>query len=148
MKIRSNNFKGPSFPEKSNPKRIRNTHTSRFAFNFSFLTRDSKYNLDSNSKTINKKVRLKLLERIYQLSQEDIVRVLGYDKQQGLEQIPEEKVKLRIHPEFKTSERYNECEDDYWVFRIGKLGRVIGKKNKNLFYVMSIDASFNQYNHG
>ena len=91
---------------------------------------------------------MKLLERIYQLSQEDIVRILGYDKQQGLEQIPEEKVRLRIHPEFKSSKRYDECDDDFWVFRLGKLGRVIGKKNKNLFYVMSIDASFDQYNHG
>lgn len=148
MKIRSNNFNGPSFPEKSNPKRIKNAHTSRFAFNLSFLTRDSKYNLDSRGNTIDNRVRLKLLERIYQLSQEDIVRILGLNKKQGLEKIPEEKVRLRIHSDFKSSNRYKECEDDYWVFRLGNLGRVIGKKNSNIFYVMSIDASFDQYDHG
>lgn len=46
------------------------------------------------------------------------------------------------------SNRYKECEDDYWVFRLGDLGRIIGKKNSNIFYVMSIDASFDQYDHG
>ena len=62
--------------------------------------------------------------------------------------MPESQVQLSIHPDFKKSKRYNECEDDYWVFQLGKLGRVIGKKNDNIFYVMSIDASFDQYDHG
>lgn len=145
MKIKSNNFKSPSFPKQT---KITAHHTSRFAFNFSFLTKDSKYNLDSRGKTITNKVKLKLLERVYQLSQEDIVKILGYSKKQGLEKIPEDEVKLRVHSDFKSSNRYKECEDDYWVFRLGKLGRVIGKKNANIFYVMSIDASFDQYNHG
>lgn len=145
MKIKSNNFNSPSFPKET---KIKLHHTSRFAFNFSFLTKESKYNLDSRGNTIDNRVRLKLLERIYQLSQEDIVRILGLNKKQGLEKIPEEKVRLRIHSDFKSSNRYKECEDDYWVFRLGNLGRVIGKKNSNIFYVMSIDASFDQYDHG
>lgn len=144
MMIRSN-YSGPEFPKKT---RIRQHHTSRFAFNFSFLTQDSKYNLDKRSKTINQRVRLKLLDRIRELSQDEIPAVLGYDKYQGLEKMPESQVRLSIHPGFKKSKRYNECEDDYWVFQLGKLGRVIGKKNSNIFYVMSIDASFDQYDHG
>ena len=143
MKIRSN-YSGAQFPDQT---KIRKHHTSRFAFNFSFLTPDSKYNLDKNSRTINKKVKLKLLDKIRELSQEDTVAVLGYNKRQGLEQIPEAEVRLRIHPEFRKSQRYDECDDDYWVFRLGKLGRVIGKKNNNIFYIMSIDTSFDQYDH-
>ncbi|MFJ6963501.1 MAG: hypothetical protein ACIRZ3_01450 [Limosilactobacillus fermentum] len=112
------------------------------------MTKESKYNLDSRGNTINKKVRLKLLERIYQLSQDDTVRILGLNKKQGLEKIPEEKVRLRINSDFKSSNRYKECDDYLWVFRLANLGRVIGKKNDNIFYVMSIDASFDQYDHG
>lgn len=145
MKIKSKNFKSPSFPKKT---KIKPSHTSRFAFNLSFLTKDSKYNLDSRGKTINNRVRLKFLERIYQLSQEDIVKVLGYNKKQGLEKIPEDEVKLRIHSDFKLSNRYTECERGYWVFRLGSLGRVLGKKKSNIFYVMSIDSTFDQYDHG
>lgn len=145
MKIKSKNFQSPSFPKKT---KIKPHYTSRFAFNFSFLTKDSKYNLDNRGNTINSKVRLKFLERICQLSQEDIVKVLGYNKKQGLEKIPEAEVRLRIHSGFKSSDRYKECEDDYWVFRLGSLGRVLGKKNSNIFYVMSIDATFDQYDHG
>lgn len=146
MKINSSKqYTGPNFPHHT---RIRAHHTDRLAFNFSFLTKDSKHNLNKNSKTINKRVRLKLLERISQLSQDDIIVVLGYDKHQGLEKMPESEVRINIHPEFKSSKRIYECEDDFWVFQLAKQGRVIGKKNNNIFYIMSVDASFKQYNHG
>lgn len=144
MKINKDSYSGPKLGETVKIKH----HDDRFAFNFSFLTKDSKYNLDSRSKTINKKVRLKLLDRITQLSQDDRVVILNRDKREGLEKMPENKVRLSIHPDFKKSKRYDECDDDFWVFRIGNLGRVIGKINENIFYIMSIDASFDQYNHG
>lgn len=144
MKVK-NRYNGHEFPKRT---RIRNPYTTRLAFNFSFLTKDSKYNLDSSSKTINKKVRLKLLDRIYQLSQNDIISVMGYSKEQGFEKISEDNVKISVNSEFKASNRHQECDDGYWVFRLGKLGRVIGKKNDNIFYVLSIDASFDQYDHG
>jgi hypothetical protein len=88
-----------------------------------------------------------LIDRLRELSQDDLVTVLGYDKKQGLEKIPVKAVKLRVNPEFRTSGRFDNCEEGYWVFRLGKLGRVIGKKNENIFYLMSIDASFDQYQH-
>lgn len=139
--------KRPAKPSAPGKVKIRKHHEERLAFNFSFLTQNAKYNLDHRSKTINQKVRLKLIEQIYQLSQDDIVTVIGSRKALGLEKMPEAAVRLSMHPEFKRSERYDECEPDYWVFRLGKLGRVIGKKNGNIFYIMSIDASFDQYQH-
>jgi len=144
LKIK-NQFSGPEFP--GNPK-IEWHHADRFAFNLSFLTRDKKYNLEQ-TKTINKQVRLKLLERMYQLSQQDIVGVMNLRKEQGLEQIPETQTSVSINPEFKASKRYDECNgDDFWVFRLGKHGRVLGKINNNIFYILSIDATFDQYDHG
>lgn len=117
----------------------------RFAFNFSFFTPDKNYNLEG--KQVEKKNRLKLLDKIYYLSQKDIVELVSHDdKYKGLEQIPESQVKLRVHPIFKQT-RYDSCEDDYWVFRLSKQGRVIGKKYKNIFYIMSIDTKFDQYKH-
>lgn len=126
---------------------IRKSHTERFVFNFSFLTKDSKYNLDKSSKNITKQVRLKLLEKIHQLSQSDIVTVLNWDKSKGLEKLPESQVSLYINSEFKKTGRYDECDEDYWIFRLSSNGRVIGKKNGNIFYIMAVDASFDLYKH-
>lgn len=111
------------------------------------LTPDKKYNLEG--KQVEKKHRLKLLNKIYSLSQRDIVELVSHDdKRNGLEQIPESEMRdLRIDPVFKRT-RYNSCEENYWVFRLSNQGRVIGKKYKNIFYIMSIDTKFKQYNHG
>lgn len=143
-KMIKSSYQGPRFSKKTG---IKNFQPDRFVFNFSFLTLDSKYNLSKRSKTVTKRVRLKLLDRIYQLSQNDIVTILNFNKEEGLEKIPDSAIRLSIHPEFKSSHRYDECENNYWVFRLGKVGRVIGKKNHNVFYLMSIDASFDQYHH-
>lgn len=40
---------------KSNASRIRRTYKTYFAFNFSFLTRDKRYNLNKNNNSIDKK---------------------------------------------------------------------------------------------
>lgn len=144
MKIKST-YQGPQIPAQT---KVRRQHAERFVFNFSFLTQDKKYNLDPHSKTINPKVRVKMLERIWQLSQNDIVEVMAYSKKQGFEKIPVGKVHLAVNPEFKNSHRDEECDADYWVFRLSKLGRVISKRNDNILYIMSIDTSFDQYDHG
>ena len=128
--FKSNNFKSHTFPKQS---QFKNPHSSRLAFNFSFLTNSTQYNLKKNNKNVDKKIRLKLLEKIFILSQEDKVLVLGYPKAQGLESIPEDQVSLRVNQEFKDSGRYNECEDDYWIFRLSTKGRVIGKISNNIF---------------
>lgn len=144
MEIQSNNFKGHKFPKKP---QIKEHHSSRLAFNFSFLTNSSQYNLEKNSKNVDKAIKLKLLEKIAFLSQEDKTLILGYSKEQGLESIPENQVRLRVNQEFKASGRYAECDNDYWVFRLSKKGRVIGKISDNIFYILAIDPKFDLYKH-
>lgn len=143
LSIKSN-YQGPLF---KNPK-IKKHFRKKLVFNFSFLTPDKKYNLDPNSPKINNKIRLKLLERIYQLSQSDFVEVLNWNKKIGLEQIPEKEMKkFHFHPEFIKSKRADRCDDQCWIFRLGNKGRVIGKMNDNLFYIIKIDADFDGYKH-
>ena len=115
------------------------SNRSRWTFYFSKV-----FNLILQSA---KKIRLKLLEKIFILSQEDKVLVLGYPKAQGLESIPEDQVSLRVNQEFKDSGRYNECEDDYWIFRLSTKGRVIGKISNNIFYILAVDPKFDLYKH-
>lgn len=144
MKItRSKDFSGHNFPKRAQIKH----HTSRLAFNFSFLTSATQYNLKKNNKNVNNKIRLKLLEKIATLSEEDKILVLNRPKEQGLELMPEEQVKLRVNQEFKDSGRYDECDDDYWVFRLSKKGRVIGKISDNIFYIQAVDPKFDLYKH-
>ena len=86
---------------------------------------------------------------MYQLYQQDIVEVMNLRRDQGLERISEEQTRVSINPEFKSTKRYEECDGDvFWVFRLGKQGRVLGKINGNIFYILSIDATFDQYDHG
>lgn len=143
MKIK-NNKQSENFDK----LKIKRHSDQRLVFNFSFLTLDNKYNLNSHSKTINKNIRLKLLEKIYQLSQVDINTVLGYKKEQGLEKISEAEMKsFNMHPDFIKSRRKNECDEYCWIFRLSKKGRVIGKMNDNIFYIIKIDTDFKSYNH-
>lgn len=142
MTIRSN-YKRRNFSTK---QEISSHKVSRLAFNFSFFTKDKDYNL--NSKLITHKVKNKLLEKILSLSEEDKVIILNRSKEQGLELLPEDEVNLRVNPEFKSSGRFANCEEDYWIFRLNKLGRVVGKINKNIFYILAIDVKFDLYNHG
>lgn len=140
--ITSNNFKRKNIVK----AKISKPPVERFAFNFSFLTPERDYNLEG--KQVEKKHRLKLLDKIYMLSQKDIVELVSHDdKRNGLEQIPESQIKLRMDRIFKQT-RNDSCEENYWVFRLGDQGRVIGKKYKNVFYILSIDTKFKQYDHG
>lgn len=143
MRIRSSkNFSGPNFPRKAP---IKKHHVSRLAFNFSFLTQEKDYNL--KSKKLSKDIRLKLLERISSLSEDDKVLVMNRPKEQGLESLPEESINLHINSNFKDSGRYDECDEHYWVFRLSKKGRVIGKISDNIFYILAVDPKFDLYKH-
>lgn len=145
MKITSSNkgFSGPKFPRKPQIKH----HTSRLAFNFSFLTGMTQYSLKKSNKNVNNKIRLKLLEKITALSEEDKIIILNRSKEQGLELMPEEEVRLRVNQEFKDTGRYDECDDNYWIFRLSKKGRVIGKISDNIFYILAVDPKFDLYKH-
>lgn len=140
------NIKSSYDPTKKfeNPK-IEKAPQERLAFNFSFLTPDKKYNYEGSK---DKKMKLKLLDKIYFLSQKDMIDLLSHDdKYSGLEKLDDSEVSIRINPEFKKK-RYDLCEDGFWIFQLNRIGRVIGKKYKNIFYIMSIDTKFKQYDHG
>lgn len=143
MTIRSKRNARPKFPKKQKIQ----SHNSRLSFNFSFMTKANHYNLDKNNNHVDEKIRLKLLEKIMSLSEADKVVIANRHKSQGLELIPEDQVKLQVNSEFKSSGRYDDCEDDYWFFRLSKKGRVIGKISENIFYILAIDPKFDLYKH-
>lgn len=143
LKLKST-YNGPNLNTK---QKIKPTHKEYLTFNFSFLSKNSNNNLDKNSKKINKRVRLKLLERISSLSERNIVEVLALRKEEGLERIDEDQVNFPINKEFINSKRHLECDDGYWIFRLNNLGRVIGKKNRNIYYLLTIDTDFKAYKH-
>ena len=116
----------------------------RLTFNFSLITPDKNYDL----KNREKKLKLKLVQVLENLSQEDKVALLARAKNNGLEKISKNEIKsLRLHSEFQH-ERNSDCEEGFWIFRLSKNGRVVSKINRNLFYILAIDSKFKLYDHG
>lgn len=118
---------------------------NRLSFNLSFLTRDHKYNFES--KGFDKAVKGKLFDKLVRLSSDRYTTVLSWPKEVGLERLPERDVRLTINPEFIQSRRYQECLREFWIFRLAKSGRVIGKLQETTFYVLGVDTSFSLYQH-
>lgn len=118
---------------------------TKLSFNFSFLTKDREYNLES--KSLNKNITNALVKKIYSLSQSDFTVILNLRRESGLERLDEDEVNFRLHSNFKDSGRDQDCLDGYWCFRLNKLGRVIGKISGVTFYVLCIDAKFSVYKH-
>lgn len=56
-------------------------------------------------------------------------------KETGLERLHESYVDLRVHGDFINSGRNELCGDKYWIFRLNKLGRVIGKIDNEVFFI-------------
>lgn len=118
---------------------------SRLTFNFSFLTDDKKYNFDG--KGFNKPVQKKLIDKIVNLSGEDYDIIMSFPKEIGFEKLDDNIVKFRLNSEFKDSGRHQDCLDGFWIFRLSKLGRVIGKIFDKTFYILCIDTTFDTYKH-
>lgn len=118
---------------------------TKLMFNFSFITSQRKYNLDS--KGITSKVKAKLVERLFFLSTEDFDALLGFSKEKGLECLDDNIVHYRINQDFIKTGRINYCLDGTWVFRLSNMGRVLGKISNKVFYVLCIDTSFDAYKH-
>lgn len=114
----------------------------RMSFNFSFLTNDKQFNLDKLQPVNHKK----LLNKLKLLSAHNVTKVKLLPKEQGIEFIESLKKSITI-TEFQSSGRFDECDNNYCVFRISNVGRVIGKLNNNLFYVLAIDTKFSLYDH-
>lgn len=118
----------------------------RFTFNFSFITDDKKYSL-SGLESKDRKIHKKLLLTIERLSKMDKTSVYILPKEQGIEQLSEAEVSFRINSEFVRTGRNDEIGEGFWIFRLNDLGRVIGKINDNVFYILAIDTSFSTYKH-
>lgn len=114
----------------------------RIVFNFSFVTSKKGYGLDN----LDGKTLKKLFEVMQKLSSEKLTIVKTWPRQDGIEVIDKLKYSV-ISSEFDNSERSKKCLDGYRVFRISKLGRVIGKMYENTFYILAIDTRFNLYDH-
>lgn len=111
-------------------------------FNFSFITKHEKYNLENNDS-----IHTLLLEKIYYLSSMDWVQVLALRKEQGIETLSSHALKkFTIPPEFKDR-RDDYCTDKFFVFRLRNQGRVIGKMIDKTFYILAIDTTFDLYKH-
>ncbi|WP_056995600.1 hypothetical protein [Limosilactobacillus equigenerosi] len=140
-KIRSN-YQPNSF---DNPILTKHNRT-RLTFNFSFLTEEKGFNLNKNN-GVSREARLKLLEKIQFLSVQDKADIMMLPKETGLERLHESYVDLRVHGDFINSGRNELCGDKYWIFRLNKLGRVIGKIDNEVFYILAIDTKFKLYKH-
>ncbi|MFD1455028.1 hypothetical protein ACFQ44_04905 [Levilactobacillus lanxiensis] len=118
----------------------------RFAFNFSFVTQNDKYGF--SGKHFDKTIKNKFVEKLIRLSTADLVTVFGWPKSMGLENMAESDVKLAVNPAFERSGRQQNCLAGMWIFRLAKSGRVIGKINGTIFYVLAVDTTFDLYKHG
>lgn len=76
-----------------------------------------------------------------------IVEVLNLFREDGIERLDEDSVKISVNKEFVESKRNSECDRGYWIFRLNKAGRVIGKRNANIYYILAIDSQFKAYKH-
>lgn len=123
-------------------------------FNFSFLTNNSSYNLDSSSLTHQD--RQLLLSRLTELSSKSIVEISALtSKHTGLEKIKKfgrkDKIsKMKIHDEFNASVRKEMAGTGFWIFRLcpnnnPSPGRIIGKLINDVFYIMYIDPKHELY---
>ncbi|MFC6288758.1 hypothetical protein [Levilactobacillus angrenensis] len=117
----------------------------RFAFNFSFVTSNRKYNF--SGKHFDKSIKNKLVEKMIRLSNDDLVTVLGWPKESGVENLPDHAVRLAVNAEFVTSGRAAACLAGMWIFRLAKSSRVVGKIKGTTFYVLAIDTTFDLYQH-
>lgn len=119
---------------------------NRLTFNFSFITRDNKYNFQA--KGFDKIVKSILVDKIIRLSTEQYTVIMNWPKSQGLEQLSKETLKkLSLNSEFVRSKRHVDCLDGYWIFRLSDKGRVVGKIQGMTYYVLAVDTTFTLYNH-
>lgn len=114
----------------------------RLSFNFSFITKKRQYGLDN----LEPKVYKKFVNIMQGLSGQNIVSVLNLQKENGFEFIDSLKHEI-VHTDFVSTGRFDKCVKGYCVFRLAKLGRVIGKLHNNMFYVIAVDTQFELYDH-
>lgn len=125
----------------SRPKRVQ-----YFVFNFTFVTPERKYSLDTVTKK-DRKFAQKFLQKIESLSVDTKVQVLGRNREQGFEFLPLHEVHVRIHPELVSYGITERFDGGYWIFRLAKLGRVICGMDGTVVYILAVDTEFRTYKH-
>lgn len=115
----------------------------RFTFNFSFITNKKEYDISHREPRVKKK----LLEKLEFLSSNDMVAIMALPREKGIEIMAENDVKISPHTDFIGSGRADKSQDGYYIFRLNKLGRVVGKVIENIFYITAIDTKFDLYEH-
>jgi len=117
----------------------------RLVFNFSFLTHDRKYGLESRQ--FSKDIKSTFLTNLSRLSQAPFEQILLLDKRHGLERLPQEQVNFSMNQDFVKSGRFEACLTGLWIFRLNTKGRVIGMVLNETFYILAFDLSFSTYRH-
>jgi hypothetical protein len=143
----SKNFKSSSSTKISKDEitRIKPTHLK---FNFSFITSNNTFCF-TNDEFGNHK--LSFLERIYELSQDDLVKVYLLSKNRGLETIEKIKRPITWNSKFEDAEfRKKEDNGKYTVFSVYPNNnplpiRIFGKIIRNVYYIMFIDLKHELY---
>lgn len=88
-----------------------------------------------------------MLNKLEYLSKFDRTTVYNLPRETGLETIPAKEVNFRLNSDFIKTKRDQEASKDFWIFRLSKQGRVLGKINDDIFYILAIDSKFKIYKH-
>lgn len=137
--------------EKINKDEIKKNSPTHIKFNYSFITNNSRYHYENGSFT--DKFKLEFLQRTFALSQKELVHILAYRKNIGIEFLEKEQIikDVKYNPRFDEVEyRKKESGGKFAVFRIHTNNnplpsRVIGKLINNVFYIMFIDLEHELY---
>lgn len=144
-------LKNNSSAERISKSELTGSKHTHIMFNFSFITSNKNFSFH-NPRFIDKH-KVKLLDRIHELSSSDFITVLSSPKEKGIEFIDQESFKRKVsyHPDFDKSEFLRRSAGDkYAVFRIYPNNnpipsRVIGKIIHEIFYIMYIDLNHDMY---
>lgn len=124
---------------------------TRLQFNFSFLTANSEYNF--SNKKINKNIKADILDRLCELSANDIMAINAQGKKRGFEFIEDKRIAIRAvcNPSFFRSEYIKEfCPAKYCIFRLYPnnnpfAARILGRLINGAFYIHFIDLDHECY---
>jgi hypothetical protein len=130
---------------------ISNNKPTHIKFNFSFTTRNKDFSLKNELFTDEHK--LQLYERMVFLSENELIQVLSYSKEIGIEQIYKEDFKkdIKYNDKFDAVEyRRKEAGGKYAIFRLYTNNnplpaRIIGKLISNVLYIMYVDLKHEIY---
>lgn len=130
---------------------IKKNKPTHIKFNYSFLT--SNNSLCYNNTNFVEGHKLQLLQRVIELSDKELIHILAYKKNIGLEFIEKKDfiLDVKYNQKFDDVEyRKKESNGKYAVFRLYTNNkplpsRIVGKMINNVFYIMYIDLNHELY---